>query len=289
MFDPVARPTLGVLNQGTLFTCANAEDYGDCNVTGIIITARCDVAQSKAPVFNYLPVVSLDDWIHRDGRMILCERLAKSNVGRMKGCLKSAKQSETLLSTQSPKDILRVTFGVSEDEVPSKGVVAQFSQLIQDQEAITSCMNSAVGECAVVPLANRFSKDRDALLRELFEQRLNGYYFLRSVAPENPKIGYVVLLRQVRHISRDLASCVGRGLTADEFTLGYGDKPEFVGSLSFRHEEFAMPIGALRSPHIEHLMQVFSSLFSRIGLPDLEEAYTNNLWTIQPSVPRNMR
>ena len=63
MADYISAPKLGFLTQGTLFTCAAAEDYGGCNVHGLVITARCDVAQNKAAVFNYLPVVSLDDWV----------------------------------------------------------------------------------------------------------------------------------------------------------------------------------------------------------------------------------
>ena len=286
MIEPVSRPTLGILDQGTLFTCANAEDYGDCNVRGIVITARCDIAQSKAPVFNYLPVVPFDDWIHRDGRSILCERLGKATLGKMKNCLRSAGQSETLLSTQTPADILRVTFGVAEGTPPRKGSPAQFFRLVKEQEAITACLNSSAKDCAVVGLAKDFSGDRDALVGELLDQRLNGYYFLPSVAPKDDQPGYVVLLRQVRHISRDLARRVGAGLTRDEYSSEYGNKPELLGSLSFLQEEFAMPIGALRSPYIEHLMQVFSSLFSRIGLPDLDTSYTDTLWDAQPSVVR---
>lgn len=55
--------------QGTVFSCAYAEDYTDTSVYGLVITARCDAAQDKAPIFSYIPVVSLPDWVLCDGRI----------------------------------------------------------------------------------------------------------------------------------------------------------------------------------------------------------------------------
>lgn len=79
---------MGSLNQGTLFSCGAAEDYAGCDVHGIVITARCDVANDKAQIYNYLPVVKLDDWLKRDGRILIAERGIKTTFGEMKNALK---------------------------------------------------------------------------------------------------------------------------------------------------------------------------------------------------------
>jgi hypothetical protein len=110
MTDHLSTPRLGVLTQGTVFACAVAEDYVGCHIHGLVITARCDVSQKKAAVFNYLPVVSLDDWIHRDGRLLLCDRVLKNIAGRMRGCLKSAGYSDSVMLTQTPEAILNTLF-----------------------------------------------------------------------------------------------------------------------------------------------------------------------------------
>ena len=73
----VTFPNPGPMTQGTIFSGAVAEDYNGCETFGLVITARCDVANDKAETYNYLPVVRLNDWIHRDGRLILGERLQK--------------------------------------------------------------------------------------------------------------------------------------------------------------------------------------------------------------------
>src|SRR4051812_2826386 len=110
MADDVIAPKLGSLTQGTIFSCARAEDYDGCRVHGLVITARCDIAQSKVPVFNYLPIVTLDDWIHRDGRSILCDRLRRSVIGQMKRVLRSCGHAESILQTELPRAILTALF-----------------------------------------------------------------------------------------------------------------------------------------------------------------------------------
>jgi hypothetical protein len=285
MLDSIVRPKLGVLSQGTIFTCASAEDYHECNVRGLVITARCDIAQSKAPVYNYLPVVRLDDWIHRDGRAILCDRVLKSLNGKMRTCLRNSGYSDTILLTQEPADILATLFSDKIDKSKARAR-DQFKKLTEDRKLVQHCMGSSAEACSIVQMADQFASDRDALMKEITQQRLNGYYFLPSTTPQQEAAGHVVLLRQVQHIPRDLAARVGGGLSEDEYLVACRETATTPDRLSFKAEKFAMPIGSLPSPHIEHLMQAFSVLFVRIGLPDLDPNYLDSIWDTQPSVER---
>jgi hypothetical protein len=162
----------------------------------------------------------------------------------------------------------------------------QFRKLMEDRNLIQQCVESNAAACLVIQLADGFASDRDTLMKELTQQRLNGYYFLPSTTPDPEAPGHVVLLRQVQHIPRDLAARVGGGLSEDEFLIACQETATFSERLSFKAEKFAMPIGGLASPHIEHLMQAFSSLFVRIGLPDLDPNYLDSIWDAQPSVER---
>lgn len=50
----VKEPLLGQLNQGSIFSCGQAERYPGCSVGGVVLTARCDLAQDKFNVLNGL-------------------------------------------------------------------------------------------------------------------------------------------------------------------------------------------------------------------------------------------
>jgi hypothetical protein len=45
-----------------------------------------------------------------------------------------------------------------------------------------------------------------------------------------------------------------------------------------------MPLGLLRSPNLEHLMQSFALFFGRIGIADIPPKYVAQLWARQPSI-----
>lgn len=287
MLIALIKPVLGQIDQGSIFTCGLAEDYPECRALSLIITARCDIAQKKAPVFNYLPIVSVDDWLHRDGRIILCDRLSKSVLGSMKGVLKQAGHSDSVLETESPVSILDKLF--PEGDGKAKKLREQFKKLVDQRDRIETCENSLPKDHTIVELGELFRGERNALLNELTSQRLNGYYFLPNVEDGGDNKGYVVLLREVRHIPRSLAGVIGRGMSKEEYEAASKTRADYVGRLAFSFDDFAMPVGQLPSPHVEHLMQAFSALFSRIGLPDLGRDYVDGLWEMQPSIERGRR
>jgi hypothetical protein len=284
MNDHLSAPKLGMLTQGTVFACAVAEDYQGCHVHGLVITARCDAAQSKVPIFNYLPVVSLDDWIHRDGRLLLCDRILKNILGKMRRALKAAGYTESVMRTQTPEAILEVLFPDTPSSRAAQKTRMDFATIVAEHGEIVAASNSMPSENLATAIGNKHVGERDALIRELIQQRLSGYYFLSSIALEGSNLGYVVLLREVRHMPRELAASVAGGISEDDYRVARNGRPHFADRLSFVKETFAMPVGLLKSPHVEHLIQVFSTLFSRIGLPDPDPTYIENAWRRLPSV-----
>jgi hypothetical protein len=78
----------------------------------LVITARCDAEQDKVLIYNYLPVVRLDDWLHRDGKTILADRLLSESIGQMKSALNDGHYSFSVLETESPHTILEKLFPV---------------------------------------------------------------------------------------------------------------------------------------------------------------------------------
>ena len=107
MFD---APREGEFTQGTVFSCAYAEDYPDVVIYGLVITARCDAAQDKTPIFSYIPAVSLHDWMLCDGANIAMDRLGADCQGNLRKALKDAELSESLLETKALDEIYESHF-----------------------------------------------------------------------------------------------------------------------------------------------------------------------------------
>jgi hypothetical protein len=77
----------------------------------------------------------------------------------------------------------------------------------------------------------------------------------------------VGLLRETTFIPREIAIKVARG--AEKSSLEHdGNLLSATTCLSFDCDDFAMPISQVPSPDIEHVLQSFSMMFGRIGLPD---------------------
>jgi hypothetical protein len=270
------------LTQGSVFTCGAAEDYRGCTTYGLIITARCDAEQDKVQIYNYLPVVPLNDWLHRDGRGILAERLIAETLGQMKGVLKESGHALSILETEAPWSILEKLFPAGEKRASKARV--RFERLCGLHDLAVRGASSLPTEAVSLEIASSAPHLKDGLIRELVHQRLAGYYFYDRIEPSGDNCGHVVLLREIRMMSRATAECLAGGLDAKQAEALRAVEPRVETSLRVGPDDFAMPIGIVSSPYLEHLMQTFAMLFGRIGLPDPSAAYIDALWGRQGSV-----
>lgn len=275
---------LGEIDQGTIFTCGYAEDYEGCVVCGLVITARCDIAQDKFPVCNYLPVVALDNWLHRDGCIILASRIERRCLGAMRNSLKTAGYAESILTVQAPRSVLEMFFPERGKDRKSLKARKVFKDEVEQYELAVECSQSRPKDKKVTSLASNDERERERLIRGLIQQNLTGYYFLPKVESNGDDLGYVVLMREVRHIPRALAIQIANGLDVATYDQMLSGNPSLAGRLVFDDSGFSMPIGQLTSPTLEHLMQNFSLLFTRIGVADPDTEYIEEIWTRQPSV-----
>jgi hypothetical protein len=145
----VRLPQNGPMTQGTIFACAVAGDYLGCYVHGLVITARCDLAHDEAQVVSYLPVVRLEDWLHRDGRLLLAQRASADAMGAMKSALRQAKLSEAVLETEEPRKILEVLFA----DTSNKKLNEQFSRACSLFELARRCVASNASDSVALDLA----------------------------------------------------------------------------------------------------------------------------------------
>ena len=144
----VVYPEGGPPTQGTLFTCAVAENYAGCETFGLIFTARCDAATDKVRCYNYIPVVTLNDWVHRDGRVILADRLMAETVGGLRNALTDAGFSPSILETEDPRTILTTLFAPGGAAPKVAKARDRFAQLCDRHALAVSGLSSAPSDAA---------------------------------------------------------------------------------------------------------------------------------------------
>ena len=277
------RPHVGrLLTQGAIFSCAMAENYAGCEVHGLVLTARCDLTQDKAPVTNYVPVVAFDDWLHRDFFVLLLDRCEADLRERFETFLANHGLAKSLLIAHSPKQIVDAHFLATSSDREVINARAKGMALVERFENLEAARAIPPGRKPVLDLAKNNEGIRSRLVKDCIQQRLFGYYFLPAVALDGHARGYVALLREVHHLPSGIAASIAIGLGSAEYQAMLG-RPE-GGPLSIPKDGMAFVTAVMQSPFVEHLLQVFGMLFGRIGLPDPDDEYTSSIWSNQPSV-----
>ncbi|HSU15880.1 hypothetical protein [Longimicrobium sp.] len=257
------------LTQGVIFTCAKAEGYEGCEVSGLIITARCDAAQDKTAIYNYVPVVRLEDWLRRDFRIITCEREQKNVHGNLRQVLKSAGYTPAILDIHRPRAVLDTLFPIDHHQMAIRKARKSFEKSVAQFELLEDALSSTPATVDLPKLHQQFSGTHMAVLRECITQQLSGYYFLESISPnDKDAAGFVVLLREIHHLPKELAGEVPGGIDQNAYEEVCNITELARGKLEFTSADFCLPLGRVRSPEIEHLMQAFALLFTRVGIAD---------------------
>lgn len=264
MFD---APRENEFTQGTVFSCGYAENYADTSSYGIVITARCDATQDKAPIFSYIPVVTLDDWVLYDGASIAMERVHAECLNTFRNYIKDASLSESLLETKGINEIYESHFKSKEAEKSWSNRCIKFKASIE-----TFLVNQKL-RAQIDPIEERRlhlvanAAKVDAVVKELSGNRLSGFYLLRDMPLlSGSTANCVALLREIHHIPTKLAREIVIGLSKDDWEVRKESTsrcPRFVAS-----DDLAAPVAKLKSPWIEHVMQNFTMLFARIGVAD---------------------
>jgi hypothetical protein len=267
------------LTQGSIFSCAIAEQYEACSTYGLIITARCDAEQDKVRAYNYLPIVTLKDWLVRDGSKILAERLRAESSSHMKSCLLESGYSPQILETEPPIKVGERLFQGGDKKADK--AKTRFLQLCDTHELAMKGLTAVPSQELCLRLAEAVPKTKDSLIKELVHHKLSGYYFFDRIEPNGADNGFVVLLREVHALARPVALLLVEGINSTQYKELCEKDHASARALSITGEDLAMPIAVVCSPYVEHLMQSFSILFGRIGLPDPEPAYITQLWDRQ--------
>ncbi|HET6431248.1 hypothetical protein [Dyella sp.] len=258
----LGNPTKGRLEQGTIFSCCAVDGYPRSMGWGVVITARCDLANFKAPILNYLPIVKLEDWLTNDGLGVIQSRcIAEADAEVEKLLFDLGAPKTVLLGT--PVETALETLVALLDEKKQRQFIARKDKVVGKwREAHSGTAES---------LRTTFPKTYSGAVRELMTHRLSGYYYLCRMEPDESDSCYVVLLRQIGAMPHDLAGALPEGMRKVD---AEARSPRYESFFRYSSsDDVAIPLGVIPSPHVEHLLQAFSLLFGRIGLPNTDPAH----------------
>jgi len=262
----VVFPDQGRITQGVVFSNLRSLRYDGVEVHGLVITARCDLAQGKFPILNYVPVVEFAHWLEHDGLDIVLSRCQKQCSTEVKRLLKEWEIAESILTAVSLREVVNTFVGDATGNARKKRQ-HQADKVVGRFEGIKD------PKCQTVDwVSDNFPSERRAVIRELMTHKISGHYFLPAIKFGEELACYVALLREASFLPRELALAIERGLSASSPELARNPFWNRWMALD-APSAMSMPVGAIPSPHLEHLLQNFALLFSRIGLDDMTEEH----------------
>lgn len=259
----------GELVQGTIFTCGLSDSYPSVSALGMLITARCDTAQDKTEVYNYVPVIPVEAWIEKDGLEIVAKRALANAIGGMKKALTEVGMAHSIIEFVEPEAIIaELKTATSRQE---KAAASKFEQASQFAHTINHLLlkpDRTLKDALAFLDANEGLYK--SVIKELMTNGLAEFHYIESADLGEKTRGYVALMREIRFISASLGKRIAVGLDAQEFETMRQTFSPSLNHIRFSTEhDFAMPLSCVASPFIELVMQRFANLFSRIGVADV--------------------
>jgi hypothetical protein len=235
----------------------------------MLITARCDTAQDKAEVYNYIPVIPVEAWILKDGLEIVARRSSANELGSMKKALTDAGMAQSIIDFVNHDTVLtELQAGSSKQE---KAIATRFENALRGFREAMVILNrpERTRGDALVYLSGNEGLYK-SVIKELMTNSLAEFHYLERSDMNEETRGYVALMREIRFISSALGKRIAVGLDAQEFNaMGNAFAPGLNHIRFSTEHDFAMPLSCVSSPFIEFIMQRFATLFSRIGIDDI--------------------
>lgn len=258
-------PTGGA-TQGDIWTNLPSGSDSARFCSGVIITPRCDFAHANSPVINYLPIISLEEYILSIGVFPFVEQFIANNLNMLRQ--KAADLDvDVYFELDLPADeILRVVqkLDAPEDNRRLKKFESARTefQLIADKISYASSLMAkkclTMSELSIVLTRKNFNNFQ----RDLIRNNNSDTYFLPPCQNLLPT-GSIVLLRYIY-------TCPITQLSSAH--------PVKSTLITEPRDNLVAPERLLRinSPFLESLMSKLAALFTRVGTRDIPVAAINS-------------
>lgn len=255
----------GSVTQGDIWTDLPSGSAQTSLCAAVIITPRCDFAHSKSPVINYLPIITLNDYMLSVGGISIIQRFiaeSRETLRRKSVELGVDAYFELDLPIDEIIQVVR-SLVIPADGRRSKTLEAsriEFERVSADIASASRLLSST--DRLTMTQLRSFATQKlfDRVQRDLIRNNNVDTYFLPP-CQSLIETSSVVLLR---HIYTCPIALLERGPASSGRATRYNKQPTPQRLLR------------INSPFLESLMSKFAALFTRVGTRDIPEAAVNS-------------
>ncbi len=261
------RMPSGPPTQGDIWTALSwwADQASTC--TGLIITPRCDFSHDKTPVVNYLPIVSVSEFIKSDGGFRLISRELKKADEALRNTAKDARVIPFVELGISVGEIAKIKRSEPMDSAASAAKLEKQLSTLLEQENRRKALESAFGlkRLADDDLKTLISeKELTKFLNEIARNNVSDVHFMPPCPHLLPSPS-VLLLRHVLTSPIKVLKTAGMCRAQEDWVAATNADP-----IAGYAQNSPLPERILRvkSPFLESTMGRFGALYGRIGVRD---------------------
>lgn len=267
-----------VLTQGTIITGMRSRKYKNINCSGIVISARCDLANYKVTKIYYLTAVSVDDWLISDEGFseALSSRIS-SLESNLQNKLEKAGLDWNTLKEFTEDDFRTV---VTDGDV---GLKKDAEKSIDDFITYKKYVSSSLPILERKELLKQQQKSVTDYLLKIANGTVMHYAYIPEDAYwENSCIhkGLIVDLQELESISLKAAETLSKcemDIKSSSLTVEEIENYDIQFYLK-NPPGYALAECDVRSSWIEYLMQRFSNSFIRIGVDSLTKEHIQTIF-----------
>lgn len=245
MYRKMVNEHKAKITQGAIFSCAYSPYYDKENILGIVISARCDIAQKKLPQYYYLPVIPFTIWKKCDLPKILKHRYYKEKQKQLNNLIGGVETLQ-IFGLQSIRNKLSELLDCDKKKKKKEQQIIEIIEVLD-----------ALGSEDIFRLKDTFEKEIKSFVKSIIENKEDKYFFIDKL---NQYGSCMINLFDINVISSQTIDNLDKGIE-----LSNGKKWGGLNNIS-AIDNFAYVIGELESPYIEHVMQKFALGLIRVGL-----------------------
>lgn len=259
------------VTQGTIIEDIRSAKYSNIHCKGIVISARCDLAQEKIYNFHFLTAMNIEDWIYE----VLFFDTIKDE---MKNCYSQLKEFakkngydyETMLQLGYKKTRLVIDrSGLKKKEKEN------IQKVLDAWENYGKSLSDEVSRKARKDILKKVSvKKIRAALTRLYNSHYPKYCFIPQKAyqaGESSVLGLVVDLQDVHQMDIKIINEILENKIDYQIVHEEPKRRKINENFFFENKgDFVIADSCIKSPWIEYLLQCFTISFTRIGVDNAE-------------------